>query len=104
MEDYFYLNPSKMLELSRELTGSEMRVLLAMMYCMASSDTDIFINNRKNREKMEEVDFKRSPERICLILSSLVKKEILKREATGVYRLPENLFILSSEKEVKITP
>lgn len=99
MKSYFYLNPSKMLELSKELTGGEIKMLLAIMYCIAGSETTLFFNNKENRAKMEDIDFKRSPERICSLLSSLVSHGAIKREANAVYSLPKDLFLLPDQIE-----
>ena len=101
MKEYYYLNSSKMLVLAKRLQGAEVKMLFAMMYCMSSAHSMLFINNKENRERMKDIDFAKSPERISLLLSSLTKKGIIKREFNGVYRLPEDLFLLADKSEVK---
>lgn len=93
MKDYFYLNPSKMIEVSRELNGSEIKMLYAIMYCLSSGRNQWFVNNASNRKLMAEIGFDKTPERISSLLGSLAKKGILKREASGVYSLLKGLFI-----------
>lgn len=101
MEDYFYLNPSKMMEISKKLGGSEIKMLYAMFYCMACDDRSVFINNAENRKRMaEELDFSKTPERISSILSSLTKKGVIKREMNGVYTVPGDLFRLGDKSIV----
>lgn len=98
MEDYFYLNPSKMMEVSRKLGGSEIKMLYAMFYCMSCDGRDVFINNTVNRKRMaEELEFDRTPERISSILSSLTKKGVIKKEMNGVYTVPDDLFRLGDK-------
>ena len=99
MKDYFYLNPSMMMDLTLKfkLKGAEIKLLLAIMYCLAETNSTIFINNKENREKMKEIEFNKAPEWISSLLSSLTKKGVLKREANAVYRLPNNLFLLADQ-------
>lgn len=97
MKDFFYLNPEEMIKLSRTLKGAEIKMLLAMMYCMSINDGSVFINNAENRALMGEIDFAKTPERISTLLSSLTKKGVIKREVNGVYSLPAGLFQLSIE-------
>ena len=94
MKEYFYLNPSKMVELSRQMVGSEIKLLLGMMYCISNSDNKWFVNNAENRSRIAQLGFDKTPERFSAILGSLAKKGIIKREANGVYSLPEDLFIV----------
>ena len=94
MKDWFYLNPSKMMELSKGLEGAEIKMLYAIMYCLASTGNQLFINNPANRKLMEESGFYKTPERISGLLGSLTKKGVLTREINGVYRLPEGLIII----------
>ena len=94
MKEYFYLNPSKMAELSRQMVGSEIKLLLGMMYCISNSDNKWFVNNAENRSRIARLGFDKTPERVSAILGSLAKKGIIKREANGVYSLPEDLFIV----------
>jgi hypothetical protein len=94
MKDYCYLNTSKMVELSEKLEGSEIKMLFAIIYCLNESDSDWFINNAENRAKIAHAGFSKTPERFSAILSTMAKKGILKREASGVYSMPEGLFIV----------
>lgn len=94
MQDYCYLNTTKMVELSEKLEGSEIKMLFAIIYCLNDSDGDWFINNAESRAKIAQVGFSKTPERISTILGSMVKKGVLKRETNGVYSVPEELFIV----------
>ena len=94
MRDYCYLNTTKMVELSEKLEGSEIKMLFAIIYCLNDSDSGWFVNNAENRAKIAQAGFSKTPERISAILGAMVKKEVLKREANGVYSLPEELFIV----------
>lgn len=99
MKDYFYLNPSKMVELSVKLEGAEIKMLYAMMYCMSCNNSTLFINNAENRKLMQETGFSKTPERISALLGSLTKKAAIKREVNGVYSLSDDLFRLADEEE-----
>ena len=99
MKDYFYLNPSKMAELTRRLQGAEIKMLYAMMYCTSSNNSTLFINNAENRKLMKKMGFDKTPERISSLLGSLVKKGAIKREVNGVYSLSNDLFRLADEDE-----
>lgn len=94
MKDYFYLNPSKMAELSRVLVGSEIKMLLGIIYCLSYTGDKWFINNAKNRAVIAQIGFDKTPERISALLGSMVKKCVIKRTINGVYSLPEDLFIV----------
>lgn len=94
MKDYFYLNPSKMVEIAMKLDGAEIKLLYGIMYCLSASGDQWFINNADNRKLIAEIGFDKTPERISALLGSLTKKGILKREANSVYSLPEGLFII----------
>lgn len=94
MHDYCYLNTSKMVELSEKLEGSEIKMLFAIIYCLNDSDSDWFVNNIENRRKLAQAGFDKTPVRISTIIGSMVKKGVLKREANGVYSVPEDLFIV----------
>lgn len=102
MKDYFYLNPSKMMELSRQLTGSEIKMVYGIMYCLSDNGERWFVNNRENRAKLAEIEFDKSPEWISVVLSKLVKKGVLKREAQGVFSLVDGLFINPNEKIISL--
>ena len=100
MKDYFYVNPSKMIELCKTLSGSEIKMVYAIMYCLAGTGERLFANSEKNRSTMAKIGFSKTPERISTLLSSLVKKGVINREAYGLFSLPEDLFInpnISSE-------
>lgn len=94
MKDYFYLNVEEMIKLFHSLKGAELKMIYAMMYCMSSQNSKLFINNSENRKIMEDIDFNKTPERISSLLSTLCKKGIIKREVNGVYSLPDNLFFI----------
>ena len=82
-----------MVEIAKELQGSEIKMLYGIMYCLSSTGDQWFINNADNRKLISEIGFEKTPERISALLGSLAKKGVLKRETNGVYSLPEGLFI-----------
>jgi hypothetical protein len=94
MHDYCYLNASKMLELSKIMDGSEIKMLFAILYCFNNTDSEWFINNSENRRLIAELGFNKTPARFSAILGSMVKKGILKREANSVYSIPRELYIV----------
>lgn len=102
MKNYFYLNPSKMVEIAKDLSGSEIKMLYGIIYCLSVNGSEWFVNNTENRDRIAEVGFDKTRERLGNILSSLVKKGVLKRETQGVYTLPEGLFIDADKVEVKL--
>lgn len=95
MHDYCYLNTSKMLELSKIMDGSEIKMLFAILYCINNTDSEWFINNPENRKLIAGLGFIKSPARFSAILCSMVKKGILKREANSVYSILRELYIIS---------
>ena len=92
--DYCYLNINKMVELSNKLEGSEIKMVFAIIHCLNNSESDLFINNAENRNRIAELGFSKTPERFSTILGSLTKKGVLKRELNGVYSISEDLFIV----------
>lgn len=94
MKDYFYLNTSKITEFSKILEGSEIKMLLGIIYCLNYTGDKWFINNSENRAVIAQIGFDKTPERISTLLGSMVKKRVIKRETNGVYSLPEDLFIV----------
>ena len=94
MKDYCYLNTTKMVELSNVLEGSEIKMLFAIIYCLNENGSKWFVNTKTNRAMIASIGFDKTPERISALLGLLVKKGVLKREANGVYSIPEDLFIV----------
>lgn len=94
MKDYCYLNTSKMVELSRVLEGSEIKMLFAIIYCLNESNSKWFVNNKISRSMIASIGFDKTPERIGILLGSLVKKGVIKREVNGIYSISEDLFIV----------
>jgi hypothetical protein len=93
-QDYCYLNIDRMIELSSKLEGSEIKMLFTIIHCLNNSETDLFINNAENRNRIAKLGFSKTPERFSSILGSLTKKGVLKRELNGVYSISENLYIV----------
>lgn len=93
-QDYCYLNIDRMIELSSKLEGSEIKMLFAIIHCLNNSESNLFINNAENRDRIAELGFSKTPERFSTILGSLNKKGVLKRELNGVYSIPEDLYII----------
>ena len=93
-QDYCYLNINKMVELSNKLEGSEIKMVFAIIHCLNNSESDMFINNAETRNRVAELGFSKTPERLSAILGSLTKKGVLKRELNGVYSILEDLYIV----------
>ena len=93
MKNYYYLNTTKMVEISMKLDGSEIKMFLAIIYCLNESISGWFVNNRANRSRIAQTGFDKTPERFSAILGSLTKKGVIKREANGIYSIPDELFI-----------
>lgn len=94
MHDYCYLNTSKMLELSKIMDGSEIKMLFAILYCVNNTYSEWFINNAENRKQISKLGFNKTPARFSAILGSMVKKGILKREANSVYSISREVYIV----------
>lgn len=92
--DYCYLNTDKMLELSKNLDGSEIKMMLAIIYVLNNTDGYWFVNNADTREMLAGIGFAKSPERFSAILGSLVKKGIIERKSNSVYNIPRELYIV----------
>ena len=101
MKDYFYLNPSKMMELSKKMDGSEIKVLLLIMANMSDTHNSVFINCKESREMFASMGYAKTPERISSVLSSMVKKGIIVRKGQGIFALPDMLFIDPEDAVVK---
>ena len=99
MKDYVYLNPAEMLKICIKGTTNECKLMLVIIYYMIQKNTTVFVNNAENRELLATVGFKRTPERISTILSSMVRKKMLKREASGVFSISNSLFKNPQEDE-----
>ena len=93
-QDYCYLNIDKMVELSNKLEGSEIKMLFAIIHCLNNSESDLFINNAENRNRIAELGFSKTPERFSTILGSLTRKGVIKRKLNGVYSISEDLYIV----------
>lgn len=93
MKDYFYVNPSKLMEFNKVLDGSDIKMLWGIMYCLSITGNEWFVNNATSREMLKEIGFDKAPERISNILGSLTRKGVLKKISNGVYSLIEGLYI-----------
>lgn len=96
MKDYALINASKMHELTMRLSTVECKVMLGVLFYLSSNDKELYINNAETREFLSSLGIGKTPERICAILSSMVKKGVLKREAQGVFSVPGNLILPAS--------
>lgn len=96
MEEFALINASRMPEFFNKLSTVEYKMLLMILYYLSSNNKEMLINNNSFRDFLASVDFSKTPERICTILSSMAKKEVLIREGQGVYSVPGNLFLPAS--------
>lgn len=96
MTDYAYLNAHRLPEVMLKLTGSEIKMMLAILFYLSSESKSFFANSPETREYLTTLDINLSRERICSILSNLVKKGVLKREVQGVYSVDQKLYLPTS--------
>lgn len=94
----------KMPELFKNLNTSELKLVLVIAYYMVDKGKDFFINNAEGREFLSSMGLKKTPVRICSLLSSLVKKGALVKEGTGVYSIPEGFLFLPKYLTVSAAP
>lgn len=92
--DYCYLNTDKMLELSKNLDGSEIKMMLAIIYVLNNTDDYWFVNNTSTRKMLAGIGFVKSPERFSAILGSLARKGVIERKSNSVYSIPTELYIV----------
>lgn len=102
MEEFGFINASEMAKLSQKLSGSELKVLLFILYYLSSNSKDYYINNEETRKYLASMGFDKTPERLCSVLTNLVSAGILKRETQGVYSVSDRLY-LKVEEDKKIT-
>lgn len=93
MENFALINASKMHKFFNVLSTVELKMLLMVLYYLSSNNKDVLVNNAAFRSFLVSVGFSKTSERICTILSSLVRKNILVKEGQGVYSIPEKLFL-----------
>lgn len=93
MKDFALMNVSRMHKYFSVLTTVEVKMLLMILFYLSSNSKELLVNNAAFREFLAAMDFSKTPERICTILSAMVKKEVLVREGQGVYSVPRNLFL-----------
>lgn len=96
MENFAMINASKMSELIMKLSTVEGKVMLMILFYLSSNNKELLVHNASFREFLASMGFSKTPERICTILSSMVKKGVLVREGQGVYSVPGNLFLPAS--------
>ena len=60
-------------------------------HCMAQDISALFIDGAENRTRMLETGFSWSPERLCTLLSLLVKKGVLKKKINSIHVLPDGI-------------
>lgn len=87
MENAVSFNLTSMPGLFDSLNVSELKLVFVLAYYLRSKDKTVFVNSAENREWLASFGFKRTPERISNLLSSLVKRGVLVREGIGVYSL-----------------
>ena len=93
MDSIISFNLNSLPSLFTLLNVNEMKLVFVIAYYLKNNNRPVFINNAENREWLSNFGFKRSPERISSLLSSLTRKGFLVREGIGVFSLSENLII-----------
>ena len=97
MNKFGYLNFNKLMELNKKVTTTEFKMLLVILEYLSSTNKDVLINNKNFREFLDQLGFSKTPERVSTILSSLNRKDVLFREAPGVYTVVESLYLKVNE-------
>lgn len=93
MESYGFINAEKLPSIIKDLKGSELKMLLLILCYLSSSRKQYLVNNEDWRKYMSSMNYNVTPERTSMVLSSLVKKGILKREVKGVFSILGDLYI-----------
>lgn len=93
MESYGFINAEKLPGIVKDLKGSELKMLLLILCYLSSTRKQYLVNNEELRKYMASMNYDVTPERTCMVLSSLVKKGILKREVKGVFSVLGDLYI-----------
>lgn len=104
MKDHAYLNVGRLPRVIMQLTGVEGKFLLCILSYMSSNNLALYINDANSRAFIGEVYQKLTKERICVILSSLAKKGIIKREGQGVYSVDSDLYLPVRVGDRKFNP
>ena len=91
MESVVSFNLASMPGLFNSLNVSEMKLVFVLAHYSCSRNKSVFVNSAENREWLASFGFKRTPERISTLLSSLARKGMLVKEGTGVYSLNKNI-------------
>lgn len=99
MNDFALLNASQMHRFFTTLTTVEFKMLLMVLFYLSSNNKEVLVNNTIFREFLASAGFSKTSERICTILSALVKKKVLVREGQGVYSVPGNLFLPADSRK-----
>lgn len=102
MDNYGLINAVELPVAASKLQGSEIKMLLLVLYYLSASNKPYLINDKKWREFMVSMKYAITPERTSMLLSSLTKKGLLKRETKGVYSVIGNLY--KPTKEVNVEP
>lgn len=104
MEDFGVINANQFLKTAMKLSNSDMKMLFVILSDMSSKNRYYIINNKEWRNYLSTVGINKSPERISIILSSLVKSGILKREGKGIYVLANKELIMPATLYSELNP
>lgn len=93
MDNIISFKLASMPNLFNSLNVSEMKLVFVLAYYLRSKNKSVFVNSAENREWLASFGFKRTPERISSLLSSLTRKKVLLREGTGVYSINTSILV-----------
>lgn len=97
MESYGFINAEKLPMIASKLHGSELKLLLFIFSYLSSNRKQYLANNEEWRDYTASMGYAVTPERMSAVLSSLVKKGILKRELKGIFSIEEDLYIATEK-------
>ena len=91
MKNIIAFNSMAMPVLFNNLNVNELKLLFVLIYYLSSTGKTVFINNPDTREWLSNYGFKRTPNRVASILSSLENKKMLVTEGSNVYSINKNI-------------
>jgi hypothetical protein len=99
MEEISFINSEKLPQMALKLQGSELKLLLLVLFYLSSNNKHSVHNDEKWREYMSTFNFDLTPEATCSLFSRLTKKTILKRISRGEYTIDDSLYLPSKRGE-----
>ena len=96
MEEAIVFKVERLSDLLR-LSTAELKMFFAVLNYLNTQGKKVLVHNVGFRDFLASIGFSKTPERISTILSSMVKRGVLIKEAQGVYSLSETYGALIKE-------